>query len=53
MKKSLLLLLAAFMLSLTTVAMDLGPNQLLLGHYKTDSLATTGWGQSFLVGVKW
>lgn len=51
MKKSLLLLLAAFMLSLTTVAMDLGPNQLLLGHYKTDSLATTGWGQSFLVGV--
>ena len=51
MKKSLLLLLAAFLLSLTAGAMDLGPNQLLMGHYTSDSLSTTGWGQSFLNGV--
>ena len=31
--------------------MDLGPNQLLMGHYTTDSLSTGGWGQSFLNGV--
>ena len=51
MKKSLSLLLAAFLLSLTAGAMDLGPNQLLMGHYTTDSLSTGGWGQSFLNGV--
>ena len=39
------------MLSLTAGAMDLGPNQLLMGHYTTDSLSTGGWGQSFLNGV--
>ena len=48
MKKSLLLLLAAFMLSLTARAMNLGPNQLLMGHYTTDDLATAGWGQTYL-----
>ena len=31
--------------------MELGPNQLLMGHYTTDSLSTGGWGQSFLNGV--
>ena len=31
--------------------MDLGPNQLLMGHYTSDSLSTSGWGQSFLNGV--
>lgn len=51
MKKSLLLFLAAFMLSLTAGAVDLGPNQLLMGHYTTDSLSVNGWGQSFLNGV--
>ena len=51
MKKSLTLLLAAFLLSLTAGAMELGPNQLLMGHYTTDSLSTGGWGQSFLNGV--
>ncbi|MBR5674265.1 MAG: Omp28-related outer membrane protein [Muribaculaceae bacterium] len=51
MKKSLSLLLAAFLLSLTAGAMELGPNQLLMGHYTTDSLSTGGWGQSFLNGV--
>ena len=51
MKKSILLLLAAFMLSLTSGAVELGPNQLLLGHYTTDDLATTGWGQGFLKGL--
>ena len=39
------------MLSLTAGAMELGPNQLLMGHYTTDSLSTGGWGQSFLNGV--
>lgn len=51
MKKSLLLLLAAFMLSLTSAAVELGPNQLLLGHYTSDSLATSGWGKGFLKGL--
>lgn len=51
MKKSLLLLLAAFMLSLTSGAVELGPNQLLMGHYTTDEIASTGWGQAFLRGV--
>lgn len=48
MKKSLLLLLAAFLLSLTAGAINLAPNQLLMGHYTTDDLATVGWGQNFL-----
>ena len=51
MKKSFLLLLAAFMLSLSAGAVELGPNQLLMGHYTSDSLSTSGWGQSFLTGV--
>ena len=51
MKKFFLLFWAAFMLSLTSGAVELGPNQLLLGHYTTDDLATTGWGQGFLKGV--
>ena len=51
MKKFLSLLLAALMLSLTSMAVELGPNQLLMGHYTSDSLSTSGWGQSFLNGV--
>lgn len=51
MKKSLLLLLAACMLSLASGAVTLGPNQKLLGHYTTDDLAETGWGKSFFNGV--
>ena len=51
MKKSILLLMAAFMLSLTAGAVELGPNQKLLGHYTTDDLATAGWGQGFLKGL--
>ena len=51
MKKPLLLLVAAFMLSLMSGAVELGPNQLLMGHYTTDSVASAGWGQAFLTGV--
>lgn len=51
MKKLFLLFLTAFMLSLTAGAVELGPNQKLLGHYTTDDLATTGWGQGYLMGV--
>jgi len=31
--------------------MDLAPNQLLMGHYLTDDLATTGWGSTVLDGL--
>ena len=51
MKKSILLLLAAFMLSLTSGAVELPPNQKLLGHYTTDDLATAGWGLGYLKGI--
>jgi hypothetical protein len=51
MKKSLLLLLSAFLLSLSSGAVTLAPNQILIGHYTTDDLATTGWGQGFMKGV--
>ena len=51
MKKSLLLLLAAFMLSLTAGAVTLAPNQLLIGHYTSDDLDAEGWGQGYLAGV--
>ena len=51
MKKLFLLFCAAFLLSLTSGAVELGPNQMLLGHYTTDDLATTGWGQGYLAGV--
>ena len=51
MKKSLSLLLAAFMLSLTAGAVTLAPNQLLIGHYTSDELDTEGWGQGYLAGV--
>ena len=39
------------MLSLTAGAVELGPNQKLLGHYTTDDLATTGWGLGYLKGI--
>lgn len=51
MKKLLLLLLAAFMLSFNSLAVELAPNQLLMGHYTTDDLAETGFGMGFLKGV--
>ena len=51
MKKLLSLLLAAVLLPLAAGAVDLGPNQLLMGHYTTDDLATTGWGSNVLEGV--
>lgn len=51
MKKLLLLLMAAVLLPVTARAMDLGPNQLLMGHYLTDDLATTGWGSTALEGL--
>ena len=51
MRKLLSLLLAAMLLPLTSVAMDLEPNQLLMGHYLTDDLATSGWGSNALEGL--
>ena len=51
MKKLLSLLLAALLLPLTAGALDLQPNQLLMGHYLTDDLATTGWGSTILEGL--
>lgn len=51
MKKLLSLLLAAILLPLTAGAVDLGPNQMLMGHYTTDDLATSGWGSNTLQGL--
>ena len=51
MKKLLSLLLAAILLPLTAGAVDLGPNQMLMGHYTTDDLATSGWGSNSLQGL--
>lgn len=43
--------MAAMLLPLTMGAVDLGPNQMLMGHYLTDDLATTGWGSTSLEGT--
>ena len=51
MKKLLSLLMAAMLLPLASGAIDLGPNQLLMGHYLTDDLATSGWGSTALEGL--
>jgi len=51
MRKLLSLLMAALLLPLSSVAMDLAPNQLLMGHYLTDDLATSGWGSNSLLGL--
>lgn len=51
MKKLLSLLMAAMLLPLASGAVDLAPNQLLMGHYLTDDLATSGWGQTNLQGI--
>ena len=52
MRKSLSLFLAALMLPLTLGALtSRESNQLILGHYTTDDLATNGWGKSFLTGL--
>ena len=51
MKKLLSLLMAAMLLPLTMGALDLGPNQMLMGHYLTDDLATSGWGSTSLEGI--
>ena len=55
MKKSLSLLLAALLLPMAMGAQLLAPNrladnQMIIGHYTTDQLATTGWGKTFLNG---
>ena len=50
MKKSLSLLLAALLLPLVLGAQMLAPNQIIIGHYTTDSLSTKGWGKTFLNG---
>lgn len=55
MKKSLSLLLATLLLPMALGAQLLSPNrladnQMLVGHYTTDDLATTGWGKPFLSG---
>ena len=53
MKKLLLLLVAAMLMPMAMRAIELGPNQLLLGHYTTDDIALGGcWGRSFIHGVR-
>lgn len=53
MRKTLLLLLAAMLLPLSALALDLQPNQKLLGHYTTDDIKTGGcWGKSILRGTR-
>jgi hypothetical protein len=53
MKKLLSLLTAALLLPLVLGAQTLGPNQMLLGHYTTDSVRIgSGWGMNVLAGVR-
>ena len=53
MKKIFLLLMTAILLPLTSSAIDLQPNQKLLGHYTTDDLTLGGcWGMSILKGTR-
>ena len=51
MKKLLSLLMTAMLLPFALGALDLQPNQLIMGHYTTDDLATTGWGSNALEGL--
>ena len=51
MKKLLSFFLAAMLLPLMSGAVDLGPNQRLMGHYTTDNLATSGWGSTAIEGL--
>lgn len=51
MKKLFTILVAALLLSLTSGAVDLQPNQRLMGHYTTDALATSGWGSTSFEGI--
>ena len=51
MKKLLSLLMVALLLPLTSGAVDLEPNQRLMGHYTTDDLATSGWGNTSFEGL--
>ncbi len=48
MKKLLSLLMAVMLLPAALGAMDLQPNQKILGHYTSDALNLNGWGKSFL-----
>lgn len=48
MKKLLSIFLAALLLPFATGAVDLQPNQLLMGHYTSDALASSGWGSNAL-----
>lgn len=49
MKKLLSLLMAVMLLPAALGAMDLQPNQKILGHYTSDALnLENGWGKSFL-----
>ena len=43
--------MAAMLLPFTLGALDLQPNQRILGHYTTDDLATSGWGSNALEGL--
>ncbi len=53
MRKTLLLLLAVMLLPLSAIALDLQPNQKLLGHYTTDSIKLGGcWGKTILRGTR-
>ena len=52
MKKLLSLLMAAMLLPAALGAMDLQPNQKILGHYTSDALnLENGWGKSFLKDI--
>ena len=42
--------MAALLLPFVAGALDLQPNQLLLGHYTTDEIAEVGWGKNYLAG---
>ena len=52
MKKLLSLLMAVMLLPAALGAMDLQPNQKILGHYTSDALnLENGWGKSFLKDI--
>jgi len=51
MKKLLSLLMAVMLLPAALGAMDLQPNQKILGHYTSDALNLNGWGKSFLKDI--
>ena len=51
MKKLLSLLMAAMLLPFALGALELEPNQRIMGHYTTDSVNATGWSNPKLVGI--